>query len=167
MVIACLFLGDAVLQQVFKIPTMFDNHTSLLFISVIVGVLDYLIAVVEYIVSFRDDNRGKLIPLIILCLPGGVIVRSVFMLIVELLVVLFKLAIYFISVMFEFVVQILHVDKFIGTSSLVDGCDLIIEPMEYFVNSLYNKLFFCKIRTNSNAFTALFNHSLSFWCINH
>ena len=166
-VIACFFLGDAVLQQVFHIPTMFDNHTSLVVAGVFVIVLNYLIVVVERIVSFRDENKGWILPLLLMCIPGGVILRFVIMLAVELVVVFSKLIVYFVSVLAEFVFQILHVDKYIGTSILVDGCDRVFEVLEEPVNIMYNCMYFCKIHTNSNVFTALFNNSLSFWCINH
>ncbi len=167
MVIACFLLGDAFLQQELHVQTMFDNHTSLLTAGIIVLILDYLIVSVEFVVSYRDDNKGKIVPLLFSILPGGVILRFVLMLILELVVVSFKLIVYFVSVLLEFVFQITHVDKLVGTSLLVDSRDRCVEPFERFVNYMYNLMYFCKIHTNSNVFTALFNNSLSFWCINH
>lgn len=165
MVLACILLGDAVAQQVLEIPTMLDNHVSVRMAVVIVLVLQYLLVGIEMVARFREDRRGFTLPLVFL--PGGIVLRTAFMAVLTVVVVALKLLVYFVSVLFAFIFQIFRVDRLFNTAFLVDGADRVLEPLELGVNHVYNALYFHKIRANTSVFTAIFNGSLSFWCINH
>ena len=165
MLISCILLADAVNAELLKNETMLASHVSFAMACAFVGVLQYLIVSVECIARFRDDTRGLTLPLA--WLPGGIIVRSVLVYTLSIVVICMKLIIYFLSVMFTFLLQILHVDKKCTTSGMVDIVDRVTEPVERLVNSLYNLLYYHKIRKNTSVFTSIFNGSLSFWCINH
>ncbi|MBQ9394251.1 MAG: hypothetical protein IJU23_01890 [Proteobacteria bacterium] len=165
MLISCALLTDAIIEYVFKVQLLFTEPVSIEHTSIAVLVLQYLIVTIELIARHRDDQRGLTIPIVFL--PGGIIVRTVTMIILELLVITFKLLAYFISVLLSFVFQIFHVDKFLNTAALVDVTDRYLEPLEILVNKVYNLLYFHKIRANTSVFTSVFNGSLSFWCINH
>ena len=165
MVIAVILLGDSFVQNFLNIPTPLAQHIPLNIAIGVVLVLQYMIAALEMAARFRDDQRGFTIPL--LFLPGGILVRSALMICIITLILTFKLIIYFVSVLLSFVFQVFRLDKYIGTSTLVDWSDLIFEPVEYIVNCIYNLLYFHKIRANSSILTSVFNGSLSLWCINH
>lgn len=165
MLVFCALLADSIIENVFKIPLLFAEPVSIEVSAVCVFVLQYLILITELIARHRDDQRGFTLPLVFL--PGGIILRLLIMLCVEAVVIVFKLIVYFLSVLFSFVFQILHVDKKFGTAGVVDLTDHILEPVEIRVNKLYNLLYFHKIRANSSVFTSVFNGSLSLWCINH
>lgn len=165
MIVACVLLADAFVESILHIQTMLATHVSLLTSVIAVLVLQYLIAATELIARYRDDKRGFTFPLALI--PGGLILRTLIMFCAECIVVIIKLAAYFLSVLFAFATQILRIDKKIGTSTLVDALDHVLEPIETGVNKLYNALYFHKIKPNTSVFTAVFNSSLSFWCINH
>lgn len=165
MVVVCILLGDAIIQQVFHIQTLLANHVSIPVFIICFLFLQYAIVFVERIARYRKNADGFTLPLAFL--PGGIIIRTVFMLAFEFIVVFFKLIIYFLSVLFEFIFQILHIHKYLGTSNLVDTTDLILEPIEIGVNYVYNFLYYHKIQPRTSVFSSLFNSTLSFWCINH
>ena len=174
MLIACFLLGDAIVQNVFKIQTMFSNSVPLMFSFAYIIILQYIIIGLELIVRFRGTTKyiknGKehkidTCPLVFV--PCGIIFRTLIMAVLELLILIFKLLIYFVSVLFEFLCQIFRVSKYIGSATLVDLSDSIMEPLEYAVNSVYNFLYFHKIQSNTSVFSSVFNGSLSLWCINH
>ena len=165
MVISCILLLDAVNAEVFKIETLLASHVSVKTACIIVIILQYLIFITELIARHRDQKGGFTIPLVVL--PGGIILRTILMFSLCACVVSFKLIIYFISILTTFILQLLHIEKYINTSILVDIPDLIMEPFEYGVNTIYNHLYYHKIRANSSVFTSVFNGSLSLWCINH
>ena len=160
-----MLLADSAIVKYTKFPMLTADRLPFPSAVTIVIVLQYLIVTVEMIARFRDDKRGFTLP--IAFLPGGVIVRTALMAAAAALVVSIKLAFYFVSVLLQFVFQILHVSRFIGTAHIVDGVDRFLEPCEIGVNRLYNLLYFHKIRANTSVFTSVFNGSLSFWCINH
>ena len=155
MVVACVLLGDAIAQQVLKIPTMLDNHISVTTAAIVVGVLQYLIVVTELIACHRDDRRGFTLPIVFL--PGGIIVRYAFMAVLAVSVVLLKLLTYFVSVLLAFVFQICRVDRIINAGRLIDRIDRTLEPIEIGVNRIYNVLYFHKIRANTSVFTSIFS----------
>ena len=165
MLISCALLGDAIIEHIFKMQLLFTEPVSIKNTAFAVLVLQYLIVGIELIARHRDDQRGFTIP--IAFFPGGIIVRTIIMAILEILVIAFKLIAYFISVLLSFVFQIFHVDKFVSTAAIVDTTDYILEPVEILVNKIYNLLYFHKIRANTSVFTSVFNGSLSLWCINH
>lgn len=165
MVFVCILLGDALAQQVFNIQTLLANHVSIPLFIVGFLLLQYGIVVVERMARFRRNADGFTLPLAFL--PGGIIVRTVIILALEFIVIFFKLIVYFVSVLYEFVFQILHIHKFIGTSKFVDTTDFILEPLEIGVNYIYNFLYYHKIQPRTSVFNAFFNSTLSFWCINH
>ena len=172
MLISCVLLTDSVLVTLaehYPHKVMYDpifaSHVPLVFAIWCVVVLQYLITIIEMIARFRDDTRGLTIPLV--WLPGGMIVRSVLILALAILVISIKLVIYFTSVMLTFLFQIIHIDKHWTTCHLVDITDRVMEPLERYVNKLYNILYYHKIHANTSVFTSIFNGSLSLWCINH
>ncbi len=165
MVVACLLLGDAIVEEYLKIQTLFAQPVPIKASAIAVIVLQYLIVVIEMIARHRGDQRGLTIPLVFL--PGGIVLRTLIMIVCEAAVIVFKLLSYFISVLLAFVFQSCRLDKLMGTSKLVDLTDTILEPLETGVNKLYNLLYFHKIRANTSVFTSVFNGSLSLWCINH
>ncbi|MBS7381220.1 MAG: hypothetical protein KIG72_08140 [Bradymonadales bacterium] len=164
MIVACVLLADAALEH-FSIQTMMASHVSLQAAIIVVIAIQYVIATIEIVASYRDDNRGATIP--IAFVPGGIILRFVLMVVAIGAVVALKLLVYFLSVLTAFATQILRIDKWCSTAKWVDFVDRFLEPIEYGVNRLYNWLYFNKIRANSSVFTSMFNGSLSFWCINH
>lgn len=165
MLIACILLADALVEEVFHIQTMLATHMPLSLAIAIVLALQYLIAVLEVFASYREDRRGFTLPIVFL--PGGIILRTVFMTVLDLCLISFKLVAYFLSVLLEFVFQIFRLDKFLGTAHFVDAVDRMLEPLDIFVNHIYNFLYFHKIHANASIFSSFFNGSLSFWCINH
>ena len=158
MVVACVFLADAVAETIFHIPTMMASHVSMTTALIAVGVLQYLIVATELIARHRDAHRGFTLPLVFI--PGGLILRTFLVTGCNLAVITLKLLVYFVSVLLAFAFQILRVNKHLGSARLV-------EPVEIAANRLYNALYFNKIRANTSVFTAVFNGSLSLWCINH
>ena len=174
MLIACFLLGDAIVQNVLQIQTMFSNSVPLTFSFAYIIVLQYIIIGLELIVRFRGTTKyikkgkeRKIGTCPIVFLPCGIIFRTLFMAVLEILILIFKLLIYFLSVLFEFLCQIFGVSKYIGSATLVDVADSIMEPLEYGINSVYNFLYFHKIQPNTSVFSSVFNGSLSLWCINH
>lgn len=165
MLAACFLLGDAVLGYFFNIQTPLAYHLSIKTGLIVVLVLQYLILATELIARHREDRRGLTIPIVFL--PGGIVIRTLLMLVLNTAVMLLKMTIYFLSVMFAFVFQILHIDRIIGTAHITDWTDRCLEPFEMGVNKLYNLLYYHKIKPNSCIFTSIFNGGLSFWCINH
>ncbi len=165
MLVACFLLGDAALGYFLNIQTPLAYHLSIKTGVILVLVLQYMILATELMACHREDRRGLTIPLVFL--PGGIIIRTLLMLVFNTIVMTFKMAIYFISVMFAFVFQILHLDKVLGTAHITDWTDRCLEPLEMGVNKLYNLLYYHKIKPNSCIFTSIFNTGLSFWCINH
>ncbi|MBQ9242770.1 MAG: hypothetical protein IJ165_06050 [Proteobacteria bacterium] len=165
MLIACILLADALVEEVFHIQTMLATHMPLNLAIAIVLALQYLIAVLEVFASYREDRRGFTLPIVFL--PGGIILRTAFMTVLELCLISFKLVTYFLSVLLEFALQIFRLDKLIGSAHLVDAVDRKLEPFDIFVNHIYNFLYFHKIHANASIFSSFFNGSLSFWCINH
>lgn len=165
MIVACILLTDAVLEKIFHIQTMLAAHISLTTSLIITLILQYLIVITEMIARYREDRRGLTLPLA--WFPGGLLIRTAIMILCITSVVALKLMVYFLSVLFAFAVQILRLDRHIGTSPIVDATDRMLEPLEIAVNRLYNLLYFHKIRANTSVFTAAFNSSLSLWCINH
>ena len=164
MIVACVLLADAALEH-FSIQTMMASPVSLQAAIIVVIAIQYVIATIEIVASYRDDNRGATIP--IAFVPGGIILRFVLMVVAIGAVVALKLLVYFLSVLTAFATQILRIDKWCSTAKWVDFVDRFLEPIEYGVNRLYNWPYFNKIRANSSVFTSMFNGSLSFWCINH
>ena len=165
MIVACVLLVDASLEHFWGIQTMIASHVPFHAALIAVIVLQYVLVSIELIARNRDECHGLTLPLAFI--PGGTIVRTLLMTTLATLVIAFKLVVYFVSVLLAFVFQILHVDKFLGTSRWVDGIDGILEPLEMSVNRLYNSLYFHKIRANTSVFSSVFNGCLSFWCINH
>lgn len=165
MLISCALLADSIIENIFKIQLLFAEPVSMKAAGCAVLILQYLILCIEMIARYRDDQRGITLPLVFL--PGGIILRTAFMFLLETIVIVFKLVTFFVSVLFAFVVQILHIDKKIGTAHIVDFMDHFLEPVEMLVNKIYNLLYFHKIRANTSIFTSVFNGSLSLWCINH
>ena len=50
---------------------------------------------------------------------------------------------------------------------LIDYFDALTEPVERAANGFFNLLHFNKIETQASVFAALFNVSLTLWCVNH
>lgn len=165
MLIACALLADAIIENIFKIQLLFSEPVSIEKTACAVLVLQYLIAAIELIARHRDDQRGFTLPIVFL--PGGIVLRTAAMFILELVVIFLKLAVYFISVLFSFVFQVFRIDKIFNTALFVDKTDHLLEPAEICVNKIYNLLYYHKIRANTSVFTSVFNSSLSLWCINH
>ncbi len=178
MVVVCVLLGDAIIEYIHNLPPQMPvakffapiqspiaSHAPLMVCIIVFLVLQYIIAALEMIVRFRDDQRGFTLPIVFI--PGGILIRTILMAVLELLVIVFKLLIYFVSVLLSFIFQILHISKILGTGHIVDAADQTLEPIEILVNKLYNLLYFHKIHANSSVFTSVFNCSLSFWSINH
>lgn len=165
MVVACVFLADAVAETIFHIPTMMASHVSMTTALIAVGMLQYLIVATELIARHRDAHCGFTLPLVFI--PGGLILRTFLVTGCNLAVITLKLLVYFVSVLLAFAFQILRVNKHLGSARLVDLTDRLLEPVEIAANRLYNALYFNKIRANTSVFTAVFNGSLSLWCINH
>lgn len=164
MLVSFVLCADALLEYL-QIQTIMASHISLSSAVTAVLLCQYAIVATEWIARYRDDNRGRTIPIVLL--PGGIILRALIMCAATVCVIAIKLLVYFISVLIAFIGQITRLDRFIGTSALVDAIDRGLEPIEFGVNCLYNGLYFNKIRANSSVFTAVFNSSLSLWCINH
>lgn len=165
MVISCILLADAINAEVLKNETMLASHVSVVTAGVTVLILQYLIAGTELIARYRDNTGKFTLPLVFL--PGGIIIRSVTMIGLCSVVVAIKLIVYFISILITFLLQILRVERLLNTSVMVDYPDAFMEPLEKFVNDVYNVLYYHKIRENSSVFTSVFNGCLSLWCINH
>ena len=165
MVISCVLLADAINAEVLENETMLASHVSVVTAGVIVLVLQYLIAGTELIARYRDRTDKFTLPLVLI--PGGIILRTVTMFGLCAVVVAIKLIVYFVSILLTFLLQILHIERVVNTSVMVDYPDISMEPLEKFVNDVYNVLFFHKIRENSSVFTSVFNGCLSLWCINH
>ncbi|MBR4985565.1 MAG: hypothetical protein IKY83_07495 [Proteobacteria bacterium] len=165
MLVSCILLADALIEEVLHIQTMLATHVPLKATVIAVLALQYMIAITEFLASFREDRRGFTLPIVFF--PGGIILRAVIMAILALVVIAYKLCVYFVSVLFQFVFQILRIDKHVGTAHQVDAVDRHLEPLEIWVNRVYNRFYFHKIHANSSVFTTVFNGSLSLWCINH
>lgn len=164
-VVSIVLLTDSVLWYKLGIQTVMLNHLSFGVAIGIVLVIQYGLVVIEMIARYREDKYGFTLPLVFL--PFGHIVRLVFMIVLEAIVVSIKLFVYFISVLFQFLFLLLRLDKLFGTAHIVDLTDKSLEPLEVLVNHTYNILYFNKIQTNGNVFNAVFNGNLTFWCINH
>ena len=164
MVVSCVLLCDAALEH-FGAQTPLASHVSLQTALTAVLAFQYFILAIEGVARYRSDNRGLTIPLAFL--PGGIIARAVIIFAAVAAVASVKLLVYFLSVLAAFVLQIFRLDRRIGTGKIADLIDRIAEPAEHAVNRLYNLLCFNKINANSSVFAAMFNGSLSLWCINH
>ncbi len=164
MVISCVLLCDAALEH-FGAQTPLASHVSLWTALTAVLGFQYIMLAIEAVARYRSDNRGLTIPLALL--PGGIIARAVIMFAAIAAVASVKLLVYFLSVLTAFAIQILRLDRRFGTGKIADLIDRAAEPAEHAVNRLYNLLYFNKINANSSVFAALFNGSLSLWCINH
>lgn len=165
MVVACVLLVDSINAEFFKVQTMLASHVPLKVALVVVALLQYGIVATELVARHRVERRGWTIPLVFL--PGGIVFRSALMFMLCGSVVIVKMAVYFVSVLLEFVFQLLHISRLAGTATLVDLADRALEPLEMGVNRVYNALYYSKIVANSSVFTSVFNGTLSLWCINH
>ena len=118
MIVACVLLADAALEH-FSIQTMMASHVSLQAAIIVVIAIQYVIATIEIVASYRDDNRGATIP--IAFVPGGIILRFVLMVVAIGAVVALKLLVYFLSVLTAFATQILRIDKWCSTAKWADS----------------------------------------------
>lgn len=169
-IISLVLLGDALvahfhLESKLGIQTVMSNHLSVKVSCIIFLIIQYLLVAVEFIARYRVEKRSFTIPLVFL--PGGNVLRLAIMFTLEAVVVAVRLVVYFLSVLFQFIFLILRLDKFFGTAHIVDFVDRFLEPIEYFVNSVYNALYYNKIQKNGNVFNSVFNCNLTLWCINH
>lgn len=160
-----VLLADSILGNQFGIQTMLSNHVSWKAAVVIVLICQYALITIELIARNREEHREFTIPLVFI--PFGHIIRAVILFALDAVVVAVKLIVYFLSVLLEFIFMICRVDKYIGTSHIVDMFDRRLEIVEKFVNATYNHLFFVKIQSNGNIFNSVFNSCLTLWCINH
>ena len=128
MVVSCILLLDAVNAEVFKIETVLASHVSVKTACICVLVLQYLIVATECIARYRSEVNKMTLPLVFL--PGGIIFRTLFMFLICATVVSLKLVVYFVSILITFVLQIVHLNKVIDMSELVDIPDRIMEPIE-------------------------------------
>lgn len=169
-IISLVLLGDAIVAQFhleskLGIQTVMSNHLSVKVACIIFLIIQYLLVAVELIARYRVEKRSFTIPLVFL--PGGNVLRLMIMLCLEAAAVAVRLVVYFLSVLFQFIFLIFRLDKVVGTAHIVDLVDRFLEPVEYFVNSVYNSLYYNKIQKNGNVFNSVFNCNLTLWCINH
>ena len=169
-IISLVLLGDAIVAQFhleskLGIQTVMSNHLSVKVACIIFLIIQYLLVAVELIARYRVEKRSFTIPLVFL--PGGNVLRLMIMLCLEAAAVAVRLVVYFLSVLFQFIFLIFRLDKVVGTAHIVDLVDRFLEPVEYFVNSVYNSLYYNKIQKNGNVFNSVFNCNLTLRCINH
>jgi len=164
-VLSLVVLLNALLGDQFGLQTAIFKNLTWQKCLVAVLALQYLLVGLELLARYREETRGWTLPLVFL--PMGHVLRFALILALALIVIVFKLLVYFVSVVLSFVFLLTRTNKFMGTAHLVDTVDRLLEPLETFVNRTYNALYFNKIRTNGGVFNAFFNGSLVFWCINH
>lgn len=164
-VVSILLILDPLIAQKLDQKSLLSDHLPWGLSLGLILFFQYTLLGVELIVRYREPRDQWTIPLAFL--PFGHIVRFLIMLAVELNVIVLKLSVYFLSVALAFLFLLTRTQKILNTSALVDWTDRCLEPVEFGVNWLYNKLYFNKIRSNTSVFTPFFNQNLSLWCINH
>ncbi len=173
-VLSCVLLADSLLGDTLGIQTVMSKHISPVIAIIIALVIQYLLLGVELIARYREEIRGFTFPIVFI--PGGHILRFVFMVVIELLPVLIRLLAYFLSVLVQIIgiipgvrliFRLLSRVTALDGGTFVDNIDGLLEPLDWFVNRVYNVLYYNKIQQNGNVFNAVFNCNLTFWCINH
>jgi len=164
-VLSLVVLLNALLGDQFGLQTAIFKDLSWQKSLGLALVIQYLLVGLELLARYREETRGWTLPLVFI--PMGHVLRFALMFALALLVIVFKLLVYFVSVVLSFVFLLTRTNLVLGTAHLVDTVDRFLEPIETFVNRVYNALYFNKIPTNGGVFNAFFNGSLVFWCINH
>lgn len=144
-----------------------DHGFSLTTLVGALALVGYALVAVELIARRRVPPRRRFVlPLIFL--PLGRAVRGLLLLALCLVVLVPKLAVYFLALTVG--VPVLGLLRLLGAhwaTRLLDNFDIVFEHLETVVNHIYNALFYNPIEARGSAFGALFNLPLTLWCLNH